>query len=143
MSLAEYRAENARQRAIDRFAALDASGRRTAIRVASEKRDFGLLQMLLEQPALLDGQTAKAIETDIARNSHPDAYQRYQELHGVVMDGSTEHDPLSGALSVTSYAIDATCEWMDKEIGNQPDMAERLAAQAAAKSGNNGGAEGA
>jgi hypothetical protein len=142
MSRADFRAERARERAIDRFIQLNPSDRRNAIRVASEKRDFQFLQMILYEPALVDGRTAQAIQTDIARSSRPDLFRHYQDLHGQIVEGTTEPDGLTGALSVTAYAIDSTFEWLDKEAGIESTMAERLAQQAAEKAASNGGAGG-
>ena len=97
--------------------------------------------MLLDEPALIDARTAKAIEMDIARNSQPYAFDCWQDLNGKIIDGATEPDPLTGALPVVAFVIDSTAEWLDKQIGAAPDMQERLAAQAAAKAGSNGGAD--
>jgi hypothetical protein len=74
-------------------------------------------------------------------------FQCWQDLNGKIMNGGTEPDPLTGALPVVSFVIDSTAEWIDEQVGIEPTMAERLAAQAAEKATSNGaggaGSEGA
>jgi hypothetical protein len=130
MSRADFRAERARERAVERFTALDPSARRAAIRVASEKQDFGFLQMLLDEPALIDGATAKAIEMDIARNSNPYAFDCWQDLHGKIVNSATEPDPLTGALPVVAFVIDSTAEWIDEQVGTLDADGNAIAEQA-------------
>ena len=137
MTRADFRAERARERAVERVWQLSPSDRREAIRVASQKQDYAYLRMLLDEPGLLDGQTAAAISNNIARNSNPDAFQRWQDLHGRVEPGATEPDGLTGALSVTAFVIDSTEKWIDEQAGIESTLAERLAGKAT----SNGGSE--
>ena len=66
---------------------------------------------------------------DIARNSNPYAFDCWQDLHGKIVNGATEPDPLTGALPVVVFVIDSTAEWIDEQVGTESTMAERLAAQ--------------
>lgn len=143
ITMRQLRAEDARKRTIDRFERLDPSARRNAIRVASEKSDWTFLQMLLDEPALIDARTAKAIEMDIARNSQPYAFECWQDLNGRVVDGTTEPDPLTGALPVLSFVIDDTEKWIDKQTEVESTLAERLAEKAASNGAGGAGSEGA
>jgi hypothetical protein len=140
LTFADWRAERARERAMERVWQLTPTERRAAIQAASAKRDYAYLKMLRDEPGLLDGQTVAAIDKDIARNSDPYKFQCWQDLHGRMEPGATEPDGLTGALSVTAYAIDSTAEWIDEQAGIETTMAERLAEKASGNGGTEGGA---
>jgi hypothetical protein len=114
MSLVEFRAELARGRTLERSSRLTAAERHDAIRAASEKQDYQFLGMILDEPGLVNGSIATAIQQDIARHAHPREFRQLQDLNGRLQDNGVA-DPLTGALPVLGFVLDETAKWLQAE----------------------------